>query len=85
MAVIQQTSLLNAFDVNRGWALFALFDVKGDLVTFAQIFEDHVDQRTAVKKQIFFLTFNANKTKTTIGKLLDDTCRHSMYMFKVYE
>ena len=69
---------LHALDVDRGRALFALLDIKGDSVTFTELVESNVDQRLAVKKQVLLLTFSTDEAEAAIGELLDNTVHRFM-------
>src|SRR3989344_2133366 len=70
--------LCSALDVDRVRALWRLFHVEGDGVAFAKFVKAYADERVAVEKEIFFLTFNGNESKTLVGLFLDYTI-HSMY------
>ena len=64
---------LDALYVDCCWALFAVLNIKSDIVTFAEFVKSDVDQRSAVKKQILCLAFATDEAKATIGELLDNT------------
>lgn len=64
---------LDADDVDRCRALFAILYFEGDFVALAEFVELDVDQGPAVEEQVFFLAVSTDEAEAAIGELLDNT------------